>query len=569
MAKAVLDVSGIPVRRLQLQAAASDRRKASLPLGASALKGGKWTYPPDEVVVQVLQHQFGEDLELSELCQDWFDARIKWRHALTELQLEDDAHVAVQWNDRLHSYQRVMIQYGTHARRFINGDDRGLGKTLEALSVAETLGCHRILVVCPGYLKLGWARELHTWASRQAYVARGDRPQRTKTLQEAFKLDETNEIAYLVVNYEMLREKVSVGGYPELLTYPWDMVIFDEAHRLKGRGSQWVKGIQRICSHGPAIQMLTGNPIDKSPEDIWQLLNFIDPVKFSSYWAFVEYYCNIVDAFFGKEIQGVNPQRMAQLQYTLQPYVLRRTKDEVAEKFGITLASKNVHDIYVELEGTQKAFYHRLEKQMVIELENGDLELVPQLTAKHLRLQQAIANPAILGGKDCSVVEDTCLQILSDVMSGYDKCIVATWFVPAADRMQARIEALQKYKVFRIRSDLKDVVRDEVVQAFKACKELAVLVGTIQTMGEGLNIDECDVEILCDQAWTPTPNEQFMDRIHRVTSTRPKHYYRIIVTDTVSEDKASIVAERAEARDEIWSMRQVALKMIARVKSGG
>lgn len=567
MAKAVLDVQGVPVRRLQLQAAAADRRKAALPLGASSLKGNRWTYPPDEVVVQVLQHQFGEDLELTPMCQNWFDARIQWRHTLTDLQLLDDAKVNVPWNDRLHSYQRVMVQFGASARRFINGDDRGLGKTLEALSVAETLESQRILVVCPGYLKLNWQRELAFWTTHPGYITRGERSQRTKTISEVCNVAGPSGPKYLVVNYEMLREKVATGGYPELIAYPWDMLIVDEAHRLKGRNSQWVPGIKAICNRGAAIQLLTGNPIDKSPEDIWQLLNFIDPMKFSSYWAFVEYFCNVVDAFFGKEIQGVNPKRMAQLQYTLQPYVLRRTKQEVAEKFGIKLADRVQHEIYVELEGTQKSFYQRLEKQMVIELENGDLELVPQLTAKHLRLQQAIANPAILGGKNCSIVEDTCVQLLHDVMSTYDKCIVATWFVPAADLMQARIEALGTYKVFRVRSDQKDVVRDSVVQAFKGCKDPAILVGTIQAMGEGLNIDECDVEILCDQAWTPTPNEQFMDRIHRVTSTRPKHYYRIIVANTVSEDKATLVATRAEARDEIWSMRQAALKMIARVKS--
>ena len=556
MAKAVLATQGVPVRRLILECSATDRRKAAIPIGASTLKGGKWSYPPDEIVVQMLQHEFGEELELTPQVQEWFDQRIEWRHLMAERQvIEEEVEVPIPWSKDLFDYQRTMVRYGSEAKCFINADDRGLGKTLEAISVAENVHASKVLIVCPGYLKLGWARELKRWANVDAFVARGERATREKIIASMANSKEPKR--YLVVNYEMLRPKKASGGYPELLTMDWDMVIYDEAHRLKGRQSQWTEGAKKL-SKVSRTQFLTGNPIDSSPDDIWQLLNLIDPVKFSSYWAFVEYYCNIVDNFFGKEIAGVNPARMSQLQYTLQPYVLRRLKQDVAP----FLPDKIHHTIEVELEGSQKTFYTRLEKQMVIELENGDLELVPQLTAKHLRLQQAIANPAILGGKDDSVIERTTMELLSDIMDGADKCIVGTWFVPAADRLEEKIGA--HYKVFRVRADQKDVQRDAVVEAFKKCKEKCVLVGTIRTMGEGLNIDECDYTILTDKAWTPLANEQFEDRTHRIDSTRTKHYFNIVVKDTVSADKEEVLQSRIEARDEIWSMRQVALKMIQR-----
>lgn len=558
MEQATLSTQGVPVRRLILTGYTNaDRRKAVVPIGASVTQKGI-TYPPDELVVQTLKHQFGDDLTLTPECQKWFDNVIAWRHRMLALQKgESEKGLTIPWADKLKDYQVTMVQYGREAKCFINADDRGLGKTLEALSVAEEVGAKTILVVAPGYLKLGWKRELQKWANRSAHVARGERSAREKVVA-GFKLDAVRERSYLIVNYEMLRPNKNAGGYPELLTYPWDMVIYDEAHRLKGRQSQWTEGAKKLAKV-PYKQFLTGNPIDASPDDIWQLLNLIDPMKFSSYWSFIEYFCNIVDNFFGKEIAGVNTARMAQLQYALQPYVLRRLKADVAPY----LPDRLHHPIHVELEGSQKTFYTRLEKQMVIELENGDLELVPQLTAKQLRLQQAVANPAILGGKDDSVVERTCMDILVDVMNGADKCIVGTWFVPAADRLEEKIG--KQYKVFRVRSEQKDVVRDSVVEAFKACKEKCVLVGTIRTMGEGLNIDECDYTIMCDKAWTPLPNEQFMDRTHRIDSTRPKHYFHIIVDGTVSEDKEEVLERRMADRDEIWAMREVAQKMIARV----
>lgn len=545
MEKVILDAQGIPIRRLILTCTAVDKRKAAIPIGASALKGGKWSYPPDEVAVQVLQHEFGDRLELTPTVQKWFDGVIAWRHRMLELQTTELDALPLAYSDHMKFYQRTMANYGTEAKRYINGDDRGLGKTLDAIAVAELAKAKKVLIVCPGYLKLGWMREIKKWPGDSSYVTRGERDKRTQTIKEYFN----SPTRFMIVNYEMIRPNKAVGGYPELLLFPWDMIIFDEAHRLKGRQSQWTEGAKQITKK-PSIQLLSGNPLDR-PDDIWQLLNLIDPLKFSSYWAFVEYYCVMVDTFFGKEIAGVNQARMAQLQYTIQPYLLRRLKKQVAPE----LPEKIFHPIYVELEGKQKSFYKRLEKQMVIELANGDLELVTAVAAKQLRLQQAIANPAILGGVDDSIVERTCLDLLEDLLEGSDKCIVGTWFVPAADSLEAKISA--KYKTFRIKASLKDVKRDEVVEAFKVCKEKCVLVGTIGTLGEGLNIDECDDIIRCDKSWTPKDNEQFEDRIHRLTSTRKKNYYDIIVTNTTSEDKETVLQERVETRDEVLSMEKI------------
>ena len=203
---------------------------------------------------------------------------------------------------------------------------------------------------------------------------------------------------------------------------------------------------------------------------------------------------------------------------------------------------------------------------MIIELENGELEIIEELTAKHLRLQQAIANPAILGGPDSSCVEDAVVELSADILSGNDKLIVGTWFVPAADRLEEKLS--KKYEVFRVRAEQREDQRDEVIEEFKQCKKKAVLVGTIRVMSEGLNIDECDHIIFADKAWTPLPNEQFEDRIHRITSTREKHYHSLVVEDSTSVDREDVLERRTETRDEIMSMRAVNKRMLQRASSG-
>ena len=143
--------------------------------------------------------------------------------------------------------------------------------------------------------------------------------------------------------------------------------------------------------------------------------------------------------------------------------------------------------------------------------------------------------------------------------------IVGTHFVEAANRLEALLG--KQYKVFRVKAELKDYQRDNVVESFKLCEEKAVLVGTIRTMSEGLNIDECDHIVFCDKSWSPLDNEQFADRIHRITSTRIKNYYSIVVKGTVSEIKEQVLEDKTQARDEILSMKAVAAVLLKNSKS--
>src|SRR5690606_7164248 len=102
---------------------------------------------------------------------------------------------------------------------------------------------------------------------------------------------------------------------------------------------------------------------------------------------------------------------------------------------------------------------------------------------------------------------------------------------------------------------------------FKESKEPCVLIGGIRAMSEGLNIDECDDMIFADKSWVLLDNEQFEDRIHRMTSTRQKNYYHIVVRDSISMDREGVLQDKTELIDEVLSMREVAKRMLERVKN--
>ena len=542
-------------RRLRLECDATIKKVASLPIGASAVKGGHFTYPADELVVLTLRHYLGDELELTPECQKWFDDSQARASKLIDLAQAEDGIVSLPYGDILKPYQRAGVAFAREARRCIIGDDRGLGKTLEALSVCEDLGLKRVLVVSPGYLKRSWQREVKNpqWGIKtKVTVAMGERKDRTSIMDHYFNSCD----GYFVVNYEMIREKVQSGGYPELVTKKWDAVLFDEGHRLQGRDSQWVASAKKIVTD--YLLILTGNPISNSPENVWQLLNILDPKKFASYWTFVEYYCNVLDNFFGKEIAGVRKDHLAQLQFTLQPYLIRRMKADVAPH----LPKKLHRVIEVEMEGKQRTFYRTAEKKMMLTLVDGGFEIVDTIVTLNVRLQQAIANPAIVGGPDESVVEKTVMELVGDILAGNERVIVGMWYRDAIKLILPKLEKIAK--VYVITGDIAGDKRDSIVEAFKHDEKPGILLGTIKAMSEGINADECDHVIYADKSYVPLDNEQLEDRIHRMTSTRVKNYYHVVVADSLSEDREAILKSKTEMIDEVLSMKAVTKKLMER-----
>ena len=542
-------------RRLKLECDATIRKVASLPIGASVVKGGFFTYPADELVVLTLRHHLGDELELTPECQKWFDDSQARASRLIDLAQQLDGEVDLPYGDLLKVYQRAGIVFCKAAQRCIVGDDRGLGKTLEALSVCEDLELQKVLIVAPGYLKRSWQREIQNplWGIKTPVtIAMGERKDRQAILDNYFLKGR----GYLVVNYEMIREKVQSGGYPQLVQQKWDACIFDEGHRLKGRDSQWVEAAKKLITD--RLMILTGNAISNSPEDLWQLLNILDPKKFSSYWTFVEYYCNVLDNFFGKEIAGVRKDHLAQLQFTLQPYLIRRMKADVAPHLP-----KKIHRlIEVEMEGKQKTFYRMAEKKMLLALVDGGFEIVDTVVTLNVRLQQAIANPSIIGGPDESIVEKTVVELTRDILEGKERVIIGMWYRDAIKLILPKLEKIAK--VYVITGDIAGDKRDGIVESWKHSKEPGILLGTIKAMSEGINADECDHIIYADKSYVPLDNEQLEDRIHRMTSTRTKNYYHVVVLDSLSEDREAILKSKTEMIDEILSMKAVTKKLMER-----
>lgn len=165
-------------------------------------------------------------------------------------------------------------------------DEMGLGKSIQALTVAaidfQTGRATKVLVVCPATLKQNWGDEIeqHTFFTYE--IVSGNADERRKQIAN-FNSD------ILIINYEL------VGKHINLLNdQDFDIIIYDEAHYMKNRNAARTKGCKALKANRHLE--LTGSPLMNKVDDLWVLLNRIDPVEWPNYWRFINRYCNTPDA---------------------------------------------------------------------------------------------------------------------------------------------------------------------------------------------------------------------------------------------------------------------------------
>jgi superfamily II DNA or RNA helicase len=410
-------------------------------------------------------------------------------------------------------------------------DDMGLGKTLQTiallLSVKQEEKSVKALIVAPTSVVTNWVREIERFAPTLT-VALWHGQQRKE------QQDELETADVIITSYALLRRDEEM--LKELdLTY----AILDEAQHIKNPMSATAAAAKRLRAKRRLA--LTGTPIENRLSEIWSIFDFVSPGLLGPLNKFEER--------FARPIADGDHKTAARLRATIHPFILRRTKSEVAKD----LPEKIEMDQICDLAGEQKSLYTQVVREVRAQI-MGDVERLGvsgahiQILAGLTRLRQAACDPRLLGLPRPFSDEDSgkliaLRELVEECEAGGHKVLVFSQFVTM---LQLIKNALDKDGITYEYLDGSTKDRPERVDRFQSDPGCTVFLISLKAGGTGLNLTAADTVIHFDPWWNPAVEDQATDRAHRIGQTKVVTAYRLVAAGTIEEKILQLKAKKRE-----------------------
>ncbi len=444
--------------------------------------------------------------------------------------------------DFLRSYQRDGVQWlhslTENRLAGILADEMGLGKTVQTLVWLRALGSHRrkevdgraglqrdgtaslprqlhdvaggpSLIVCPTSLLANWQAEIERFTPEmKALVLHGsDR-------QPRFAEIPAHDV--VITSYALLRRDLA-----EHQKIDWQAVVLDEAQHIKNRFSQNAQAVKSLRATRRLV--LTGTPMENSLGDLWSIFDFLMP-------GYLGPAAEFRDRYEVPITKQKDEATLGRLRQRLRPFVLRRTKSEVATE----LPAKIEQVTWCELTGEQQSVYQTILAQgrrEVFESAKESQQRLAVLTTL-LRLRQACCHLGLLPTErewlEPSAKLATCLELIEEASSGGHRVLVFSQFVKLLKLVQAALPVPHCYL------DGSTVDRAAEIRRFQE-SAVPVFLISLKAGGTGLNLTGADTVIHLDPWWNPAVEEQATARAHRIGQRQVVTSYKLIARGTVEE----------------------------------
>lgn len=466
-----------------------------------------------------------------------------------------EPEVPAEMQGILRPYQREgfvwMARLAAWGAGAVLADDMGLGKTLQGIAMLlDRAAQGPQLVVAPTSVGFNWARELARFApSLEVRAYRGPNRER--------HLEGLGPNVVLVTSYGVVHRDVLV-----LKRYAWASLVLDEAQAIKNPQAQRAKAI-RALDAGWACA-LTGTPVENHPSEIWSLFSAVFPGLLGTWDSFR------VRFLAAAEAEG-HAFGSGALAHVIKPYVLRRTKAQVAPE----LPPKTEIVVDVALSNRERALYDDARLAAIAEMKNTDavedtryhLKVLAALT----RLRQLACHPRLVDPKSKvpSSKHERFFQIVHDLRAEGRRALVFSQFVQHLALIRAGLEARGMAYLY-LDGSTPAAQRGALVDRFQAGEGDLFLVST-KAGGTGLNLTAADTVLHLDPWWNPAVEDQATDRAHRLGQDQPVTVMRLVARDTVEAqmldlhaDKRDMVADLLEGTEAVGKLSSADLMALIR-----
>ena len=446
-------------------------------------------------------------------------------------------------NASLRDYQQQGLNWLQFLREYsfagILADDMGLGKTIQAL-------CHLLvekesgrltkpcLIIAPTSLMGNWRREAERFTPDLNVL----------TLQGSERkqhFDKIKDHDLILTTYPLLPRDKEV-----LLAIDYHYLILDEAQVIKNPKAQAahivreIKTANRLC--------LTGTPMENHLGELWAQFDFLMPGFLGNSTFFKKTYRNPIE-------QHADEQQAQRLSKRIQPFLLRRTKQEVATE----LPAKTEIIRSIPLYDKQAALYESI--RITMEKKVRDAIADKGLARSHitildalLKLRQTCCDPRTLSLKEAHKVNesaklDLLMEMLPEQLEEGRRILIFSQFTKMIALIEIELKD-QNIKYSKLTGQTKK--RDEAIDRFKN-GEADVFLISLKAGGVGLNLTEADTVIIFDPWWNPAAESQAADRAHRIGQDKPVFVYKLITENTVEEKILAMQEKKRALADSIYN----------------
>lgn len=469
-----------------------------------------------------------------------FDSNFK--HLLQQIQSDEDVNALLPKNLKtlLRPYQkegyRWLYKMGSLGFGALLADDMGIGKTIQTIALIaakkQQVPSMKALIVCPSSVVYNWHHEIKTFASNlKTCIIQGTKVNRSSIIHDFDNFD------IFITSYDCLKRDIK-----EYEPYSFTYQVLDEAQYIKNQSTKnFQSAIQIHATHKIA---LTGTPIENSLSEIWAIFEYLMPGYLYSYQHFKDTYEIPI-------IKEQDPMATIKLKQLLQPFLLRRMKQDVLDE----LPTKIDQTMLIEMDEVTKKLYHANITEMKIQLQeeftkqnNNQNKFV--ILSMITKLRQLCCDPSLLyenihalGSKMIA-----CKELVVEAIQANKKVLIFSQFTSLLKKLEEEF-IKEEIPYYLLKGSTPKQTRNKLVNAFNHDHTPVFLI-SLKAGGTGINLTGADIVIHFDPWWNISAQNQATDRAYRMGQQNHVQVIKLIMKDTIEEKIMTLQAKKEQLSDD-------------------
>ncbi len=419
-------------------------------------------------------------------------------------------------------------------------DDMGLGKTLQAIcAIMHFVDRHpqsKSIVICPASLVYNWQQEFERFTpGLRTLVYHGP-------LREKEQITQT-EIQVIITTYHTMRADAEW-----LCDQMYGVAVIDESHNIKNPLTQIAQAVMQLRANFRLA--LSGTPVVNNTFDLYTQLNFVVPGLFGTREFFKREYADPID-------NRQDEEKIASLKKLTAPFVLRRTKEQVAKD----LPDKTESILWCEMNGSQRGVYEDILQQtrnsIFLEIQNHGLAKSKfSILQGMMKLRQVCSSPLLLPEQEPRCSESVKMEVLMDELGNLLSSHKALVFSQFSSMLHLLANECKKrgFSFYHFDGQTPAAKRTEMVNAFQEeDNTVHLFLISLKAGNTGLTLTSADYVFLFDPWWNTAVETQAIDRTHRIGQTKNVFAYKMICKDSIEEKIITLQQKKKKLSEELIS----------------